>query len=190
MLFVQTFCNTQQGPQETYWRSTDGGASWMAVALPAGIIDDMRFTPSPSGSFYGVVVVAKGPITSEPTSSPLYSSDSGATWKALPPLPLNTLPKGQTGLGFADTYNIIALPDGSVLAEIISGSGPNTAVSQLYVVHPQDATPIWERYAPSKGEGSWYDGGWEIASTSSGLVLWAWSYGLSSQQAVYLSPLP
>lgn len=192
-LFVQTFCLAQQGsntvPQQTYWRSTDTGDSWTALAFPAGIIQDMRFTLSPTGSFYGVAIVEAEPVTSEPTTSQLlYSSDSGATWKALPGL--NTLPGVQSSQLYAHAQNIIALPDGSVLAEIVAGSGPNTAVSQLFVVHPQGATPTWQQYAPSKGGGSQYDGGWEIASTSQGLVLWGWEYGASLQHAVYLSPLP
>jgi hypothetical protein len=196
VLFVQTFCLGQKGSytpvQQTYWRSTDGGDSWKALAFPAGTLEDMRFTLSPTGSSYGVAVVGSEPHPSPSPSSGaqtasqlLYSSDSGATWTALPPL--TTLPGVQSSPFVA---NASALPDGSVLADVRAGSGPNTAVSQIFVVHPQDTTPTWQRYTPSKGGGSWYDGGWEIASTSQGLVLWGWEYGASSQQAVYLSPVP
>ena len=163
----------------------------MAVALPAGLIDNMRFTPSPTGTFYGVAVVEKASSTGEQTLSQLlYSSDSGATWKALPPPPLNALPGGQSSLPYVTTSNIIALPDGSVLANFTAGSGPNTALSQIYVVHPQDATPTWQRYAASKGAGTYSDGGWEIAATSSGLVLWGWDCGTYACQPAYLSPVP
>jgi photosystem II stability/assembly factor-like uncharacterized protein len=192
-LFVQTFCLGQQGSytpvQQTYWRSTDGGDSWKALPFPAGTLEGMRFTKSPTGSYYGVAIVGTEPSTAEPTTSQLlYSSDSGTTWTALPPL--TTLPGVQSSQRYVNAHNIMALPDSSVLADIRAGSGPDTAVSQIYVVHPQAATPTWQRYAPSKGGGSWYDGGWQIASMSQGLVLWGWEYGASSQQAVYLSPLP
>jgi photosystem II stability/assembly factor-like uncharacterized protein len=189
-LFVQTYCDNQQGQggQQTYWRSTDGGDTWTALAFPAGLIDNMRFTPSPSGSFYGVAVDdTEASISEQTTTHLLYSSDSGATWNALPPL--HTLPGVPSSQSYVTAQNIIALPDGSVLADIKAGSGPNTAVAQMYVVHPQDATPTWQRYAPSEGEGGASDGGWDIASTSSGLVLRGWHYG-ASKPAVYLSPLP
>lgn len=193
MLFVQTFCLAQQGAstiaQQTYWRSTDGGDSWMALAFPAGTVEGMRFTMSPSGIFYGIAVVDIDSNTNaQPTPQLVYSSNSGATWTTLPPA--NSLPGVPTSQLYARAHNIIALPDGSALAQIATGSGPTTAVSQLYVVHPQDATPTWQRYASSTGEGSSIDGGWEIASTSQGLVLWGWEYGTPSHQAVYLTPLP
>jgi photosystem II stability/assembly factor-like uncharacterized protein len=185
-LVVQTFCVAQQGlnTQQTYWRSTDGGATWTALPLPAGVIEDMGFTPSPTGSFYGVAAVGTESSVGEQTASLLYSSDSGATWKALPPW--TTVPGVQSSQ-FSALANIIALPDGSVLANILEGSSEPTAAYKIYVVDPQDATPTWQRYAPSSGEERW-----QIASTSSGMVMWGWEYGKggSPQQAVYLSPVP
>jgi hypothetical protein len=182
---VQTFCDAQQGVQQTYWRSTDGGSSWTALGLPAGVIENMRFTPSPTGSFYGVEIVDTEPSTGvETTLQVLYSSDSGAIWQALPPL--STLPGAQSSQSYVTAANIIALPDSSILADILAGSAPNMAVSQIYVVHPQDATPTWQGYAPNGG----YDySEWEMASTSSGLVLWGWDSG-EFPKPVYLTPLP
>jgi photosystem II stability/assembly factor-like uncharacterized protein len=190
-LFVQAVCEPQPGSAtvypQTYWRSTDNGNSWAALAFPAGGVVALQFTASPTGSFYGVAVVDKGSSASEQDTL-LYSSDSGATWTALPSV--KTLPGIDTSQFVARTQDIIAFPDGSVLAGIEVGSGYNTAVPQMFVIHPQDANPPWHGYAHTKGEASYYNGRWEIASTNSGLVLWGWEYGTSSQVAVYLSPVP
>jgi Putative zinc-finger len=151
------------------WRSTDGGNSWGKVTAPAITIGLPSFTPKAAGSgYYGVAWSSSGANSNNFT--PLYSSDSGATWTALPaPPPLNA------------GYSLpVVAPSGAVLMDGDGGLNNDS----VYVLRPGDATPAWSVYAPGSS------GQWQIVSGAAGATLWSVSFNFGGSSQVEYLPLP
>lgn len=115
----------------------------------------------------------------------LYSADSGASWKALPPL--SSMPGLHPVLQYTSVEWAIALPDGSVLAAVnVYDTGFAIKSSGIFAIDPHSATPTWRRYASFESQLPL-----DISVTSQGSVLWALSNGGAPlAPIVYLSPLP
>jgi hypothetical protein len=206
-LFVRTYClvgpSGEARPQQTYWRSSNGGETWVKLPTPDSV---MYLTPSATGGAYGVAVSPGVNIVRADLPTILYSRDSGVSWSALPSLGSIPLPpqikKNAPGCGTTcPTYYgaplAIALPDGSVLVEFrvndAKTNASNASLDALYTIDPLSPNPVWRQFAPVK-VGSKNVGwliNWPLAATRQGFVLWAIpDEGMNPLTGVYLSPLP
>ena len=72
-------------PDTHYFASTDGGATWAPMNLPAHLSPNLTFTPSADGSaFYGAVTANEQTPDGRLVTVPYLSRDAGRTWTALP----------------------------------------------------------------------------------------------------------
>jgi photosystem II stability/assembly factor-like uncharacterized protein len=151
------------------WQSTDVGNSWAKVAAPTALIGTPSFTLKADGSgYYGVT--GASPSVDSDAYTPLYSSDSGTTWTALPAPPILHPGYGQP----------IVAPGGAVLTD--GNGGLNN--DNVYVLRPSEATPAWSVYAPGSS------GGWQVVLGPSGATLWSVSFNFSGPSVVKHLPLP
>ena len=151
------------------WKSSDAGNSWAKVTAPAIEIGTPSFTPKGAGSgYYGVAWAS--PDVSSGVFTPLYSSDSGATWVALPAAPTLNPGYGQP----------VVAPSGAVLVDGDGGLNNNN----VYVLRPSDATPAWSVYAPGSS------GQWQVVSGPGGATLWSVSFTYGGPSVVEHLPLP
>jgi hypothetical protein len=154
----------------TLWRSSDSGTTWSQASTPPSLlIYDTRLTPAAGGSgFYGVAWAVSPANTSQVT--PLYSSDGGATWNALPSFAADNQHSG-----------LIAAPSGAVLTDA-EGSG------NVSILWPNAAAPNWAVYGPDSGTA--YGGRWQVVSGSGGATLWATSFNFGGTFDVEYLRLP
>lgn len=200
VLYVKTSCGVWQSngeylAQQAYWKSSDGGGTWTRLPIPASVIGDLDFMPSATGGVYGVAVNV-GDTYQPEQSEILYSRDSGASWETLPSL--KSLPLLHTATRIYAQW-VIALPDGSVLANISSSSAnASDGSSDMYAIDPQSPKPAWRHFVSTKVDStyiapinSWPGNDRPLATTKRGLVLWAQVFGgQHNLTTTYLSPLP
>jgi photosystem II stability/assembly factor-like uncharacterized protein len=150
--------------KSTIWSSADGGRTWsMAMTIPAAYLYNLSLTSNSAGTGYFGVIWA---TTDQSSYIPYYSSDGGATWAPLP------MPTGRSVVpGIA---NLIALPDGDVLA----GPGANDSV---YRLRPGDAHPGWTAIAPGS------NGTWQVVSSNGVTRLWSSAFPYRSSPVEYLT---
>jgi photosystem II stability/assembly factor-like uncharacterized protein len=150
------------------WRSTDGGTSWSKVSgTPTAAIGRLSFTPKASGAgYYGVA----GAGTQSGGFMPLYSSDSGASWRALP---------SPDSASSAEDAQLAVAPSGAVLVGRYDDS--------VSVIRPGDPHPSWNLYVAG---GSGHSVAWQIVTGPSGAVLWSVSFYYGGPYLVEHLPLP
>lgn len=157
-----------QGPANYYFRSTDGGASWAPLPMPAASADQVVFGLSGDGHTEYAFCMVLGKQNGTTVRTPYFSADGGAHWRQLPSF-------AGVESGYPDPYQIYAsqmavLPDGSVVA----GTTHNLANggigdSGYFRLRPGDANPSWQPLASS----------WQISQpysntlTTGGIRVWA-----------------
>ena len=165
-----------QGPNSAaLWRSLDGGATWMHVAS-SPVIESVSFTARAGGAgYYGVAVAG---TANAQTPSLLFSSDSGATWAALPALPApNTL-------NFPGYYAAMVTPTGDVVTQ--ANFAPTA-----FILHRSTAAPSWAPFAPAVAPGDSNDPGvWQLQSVAQGVRLWSAEFQYGGQGALDYVSLP
>ncbi|HKV84410.1 MAG TPA: hypothetical protein VJN88_07630, partial [Ktedonobacterales bacterium] len=97
-----------------YFKSTDNGATWAKMTLPNGNYQSLFFTRAASGSNYYGVALSAQMGSQGVTSTIFYTSDSGATWTALPSV--QGAENGYLDPGTIGQRGIAIAPDGSVVA--------------------------------------------------------------------------
>ncbi|HEX5157949.1 MAG TPA: hypothetical protein VFW17_12100 [Ktedonobacterales bacterium] len=127
-----------------YFKSTDGGRSWTAIATPISNLANLMIARSSDGS--ATYLVGVGPGTSSQSlmnQVGYYSKDGGATWRQLPMF-------AGVENGYPDPYSFGAfdtdiLPDGSVMTTPFHTTGTNSGNNAgVFLIHPSDPTPTWQ----------------------------------------------
>ncbi len=150
-------------PDTHYFASTDGGASWAPMALPAHLSPNLTFTPSADGStFYGVVTATQRNASGILVSIPYFTNDTGRTWAPLPTL------EGVEN-GYLDIYmqapTLVVSPTGAVLLQTLHTSDNGAAPAGVFFL--SNPTAPWQALA--------YDPNvftWQVASAPGDGRLW------------------
>lgn len=139
---VATLPRSSGGPAPVFYRSDDGGSTWVKVTIPGGL---PVFTQAASGgAYYGVSIAA--PTTQGAPVTAYWTQDSGATWTALPTL------QGVAG-GWVDPTSLgIGLavgPDGSVYTDTLHPTGTYNGECDagILMLRPTDSAPSWQPLA-------------------------------------------
>lgn len=154
------------------WKSADGGASWVSVATPQLPLGPLSFTPKASGSGYYGIASAYAYQSGSNTLTPLFSSDSGATWSSLP-----VLAHPETGSG------LVVAPSGAVLTDM------NTS-GQVDIVRPGTAAATWTTYAPDSDTTASYGARWQLVPGPGTGTIWSVSAAYGGPSLIEHLPLP
>lgn len=138
-------------PDTHYFASTNGGASWAPMALPAHLSPNLTFTPSADGStFYGAVTATQRNTSGILVSIPYFTNDAGRTWTALPTL------EGVAN-GYLDVYEqgapLAVSPTGAVLIQTLHTG--DTEVGPAGVFFLSDPTAAWQAFAYDPSVFTW-----------------------------------
>ena len=162
--------SSQPPAPNAYFKSSDGGRTWIPFATPAQNLSNLTFTRSSDGSTTYALGTATG-VPNQPAASNVafYSRDGGAHWRQLPTLAgaeNGYLDPGSLGQGGLDL-----LPDGSVAAMTFHTIGttepPQGFYAGVFLLRPNDASPSW-RPLISRDDGSF----WQATPTAAGLRVW------------------
>ena len=162
--------SSQPPAPNAYFKSSDGGRTWIPFATPAQNLSNLTFTRASDGSTTYALGTATG-VPNQPaaTNVAFYSSDGGAHWRQLPTLAgaeNGYLDPGSLGQGGLDL-----LPDGSVAAMTFHTIGttepPQGFYAGVFLLRPNDASPSW-RPLISRDDGSF----WQATPTAAGLRVW------------------
>jgi xyloglucan-specific exo-beta-1,4-glucanase len=149
-----------------YFKSTDGGRSWAAIATPVGNLANLSIARSTDGATtYLVGVAQNAPGQPATTAVAFYSRDTGATWRQLPTLA--GVENGYPNPSTLGDQGIFVLPDGSVIATATHIVGTTYGGSAgAFLLRPTDTSPSWQPLIKS------LNGMTQPVATSSGLRVW------------------
>ncbi len=134
----------------TLWRSANGGSTWSRTALVQPSIQAVTFTARADGAgYYGM---AQATSSDGVSMRALFTSDTGATWTALPLPPASTTN--------VPSFHGAVTPTGDVLVSVDDGG-------VVYRGHAGAALAQWTPFATGMG------GAWQVASMPQGNSLWA-----------------
>lgn len=138
----QPFSSQPPAPN-LYFKSTDGGRTWTALATPISNLSNLSVTRSADDST--TYIIGSGPVV--PSQGGMnflgyYSKDGGATWKPLPTF--TGVENGYLDPGSFGVYGAYVLPDGSVISTTFHTTGPNNGFDAgAFLLRPSDPSPTW-----------------------------------------------
>lgn len=171
---------------QTYWKSTDSGATWIHVPLPTNAdIEYMSFTAKAgSPGYYGIAVEQPHTLSNDGPYTIIISDDSGATWR---PAPTFDNKQGAPITPANATFlNLARTPAGDAVVAIWYLPG-STNTAYLYFTRLHTGTPTWYQYTPGNVN---YELGWQVLHTPQGDLLQVTGYDPNQQHAVATVPLP
>ncbi|HUY77039.1 MAG TPA: hypothetical protein VMV29_09735 [Ktedonobacterales bacterium] len=184
----QTSCD--QTVYNTYWESSDVGATWTTTTLPTNTnIANMSFTAQANGQgYYGIAVEQPAASSSNATTGVPYtiliSDDSGASWRPAPTF--NTQPGAPITTFSAQFLDLSRTPAGDAVVAIWFLPG-TSSTAYLYYLPLHNGAPRWFQYTPGNVN---YELGWQILHTAQGDILQVTGYDPNQQKAVATVPLP
>jgi len=180
----QTSCD--QTVYNTYWESTDAGATWTTTTLPTKTnIEYMSFTAAASGQgYYGIAVEQPADTSSNATTGAPYtvliSDNSGASWRPAPTF--DTQPGAPATTFTAQFLDLSRTPAGDAVVAVQS-----SAPSYLYLLRLHNGSPGWFQYTRRAVN---YELDWQVIHTTQGDSLVVFGYDPNHQTAVASIPLP
>jgi hypothetical protein len=169
---------------DTYYRSTDLGATWTKVAgMPANAnVSGLSFAPSQfhAGQYVGVAIAQIQGATGIQASL-LYSLDTGATWRSL--LSFQGVGNGWPDPNSLGQYGqLTVLPNEAVFAGTAhtvpgQGQGADAGIFRLGL----ESSGEWQPIAPNSVSGAdgstGFVGQWQVVPNGSGWRIWGVAYG-------------
>jgi hypothetical protein len=168
-------------PDTHYFASTDGGATWTPMNLPAHLLPTLTFIPSADGStFYGAVSANQRNVSGDPVTVPYLTQDAGHTWVALPTL-------DGVANGYLNTYEpgspLAVSPTGAVLIQTFHSGDNGAAPAGVFLL--SGPTAAWQPLAYDPNVFGWQ----QVASAPGDGRLWGIRFplnGASGGNLVYV----
>lgn len=127
-----------------YYRSSDGGRNWTAIATPVSSLSNLNVARSTDGSTTYIIGAAQG-IQGQPTSTRVafYSKDLSASWRQLPTLA--GVENGYLDPGSLGNTGLFVMPDGSVIttADHLNGT-QYSGDAGAFLLIPGNTSPTWQ----------------------------------------------
>ena len=127
-----------------YFKSNDGGRTWLQIATPVSNLANLSVTRSADGSTTYLLGTSLGaPSYPANVNVPYYSSNGGASWRPLPTL--EGVENGYPDPGSLGAFGSFVMPDGSVITTAFHQEGSNYGGNAgAFLLRPGDASPRWQ----------------------------------------------
>lgn len=149
-----------------YFKSNDGGRSWLQIATPVTNLANLSVAHSADGAMTYLIGTSLGaPNQPANVNIAYYSKNGGASWILLPTLA--GVENGYPDPGSLGAFGTWVLPDGSVITTAFHTEGTHYGGDAgAFLLRPSDASPTWQPLIRSMA------GGVQIVPTSGGMRVW------------------